>query len=87
MDWQMVREKYPHRWVVIEAIEAITHGETRIIKQMEVIEAFENDWKPAWECYKRIHHLDKKREYYMLHTKREDLEVHVMDVFRRKVAQ
>lgn len=84
MDWQTVREKYPHRWIVVEALDAFTEGKRRIINQMEVVEAFESDWKPAWECYKRVHHLDKSREYYMLHTKRPELEVMVVDAFRRK---
>ena len=87
MDWQTIREQYPHRWVVIEAIKAHTEGEHRIIEQMEMVESFADDWKPAWECYKRVHHIDKKREYYMLHTKRPELEVRVIDVFRRKVTE
>ena len=87
MNWQTVREQYPQQWVVVEATDAHTTGENRIINQMDVVEAFGDDWKPAWECYKRVHHLDKKREYYMLHTKQTELEVQVIDAFRRKVAQ
>ena len=31
MDWQTVREKYPHCWIVIEALDAFTDGKNRIL--------------------------------------------------------
>jgi hypothetical protein len=85
MDWQTVREKYPHRWVVIEAYDARTLGSERIIDQLEVVGMFNDKWKPAWEHYKQLHHMDKEREYYVVHTDRADLEIGVMDAFGRIV--
>jgi hypothetical protein len=52
-----------------------------------VIEAFADDWKPAWELYKKLHHEDKWRDYYFLHTDREQLNIGVMDEFFRVVTE
>jgi hypothetical protein len=85
MDWQTIRKLYPHRWLVVEAINAYTDEKRgkRVIDHLEVIETFADDWKEAWECYKRLHHADKWREYYFLHTNREELDIGVMDEFGR----
>ena len=85
MDWQTVREMYPHRWVVIEAYNAHILGGERIIGQIEVVGMFGDEWKPAWEHYKQLHHMDKEREYYVVHTDRVELQIGVMDAFGRIV--
>ena len=51
----------------------------------QVIADFGADWKPAWERYKALHHADPQREYYMLHTDREVLDIGVIDSFGRVV--
>lgn len=48
---------------------------------------FEDNPKPAWEHYKRLHHADKWREYYVLHTDRQELNIAVMDEIRRIVKE
>jgi len=85
MTWEEIREQYPHRWLVVEAYNAFTEGAKRVINHLEVVGMFEDDWKPAWEHYKRLHHADRWREYYVLHTDREELNIGVMDEFRRIV--
>ncbi len=87
MNWQEVREKYPHRWLVVEAYNAYTEKGKRVINHLEVVGVFEDDWKPAWEHYKRLHHAARDREYYVLHTDREELNIGVMDAFGRKVME
>ncbi|MBZ0278123.1 MAG: hypothetical protein K8I60_18395 [Anaerolineae bacterium] len=87
MNWQEIREKYPHRWLVVEAYDAYTEKGKRIIDHLEVVGVFEDDWKPAWEHYNSLHHADKWREYYVLHTDRQELDILVMDEFRRIVAE
>jgi hypothetical protein len=84
MDWQTVREKYPHKWVVVEAYNAMTQGGQRIIPRLEVVGVYET-WREAWEQYKRLHSADRHREYYPLHTDRQALNIGVLDIFRRKV--
>jgi hypothetical protein len=87
MDWQTIRAMYPSRWLVVEAIDAYTEGNQRVIPHMEVVSVFEDDWHQAWEYYKKVHHEDRWREYYMLHTNRETLNIGVMDMFRRVVSE
>ncbi len=87
MDWQQIRERYPYRWVVVEAINAHTKGTERIIKSLEIIGVFWQDWRPAWECYKYVHAADKTREYYVLHTRRRELNIGVLDAFGRAVSR
>ncbi len=87
MDWQEIREQYPHRWVVVEAFDAYTEGRNRVINHLEVVGMFGDDWKPAWEHYKRLHHADKEREYYVLHTDRVELNIGVIDSFGRVVSE
>jgi hypothetical protein len=87
MDWQTIRELYPSRWLIVEAIDAYTEGGHRVIPQLKVVGVFEDDWHPAWELYKQVHHEDRWREYYMLHTDREELNIGVMDAFGRVVGE
>lgn len=81
MTWEEVRNQYPQRWVVVEAINAYTEGGKRITPDLRLVEAFGDDWHDAVERYKQVHEDDKYREYYVLHTNREDLDIGVIDVF------
>ncbi len=83
MTWLEIRQQYPHRWLIVEALDASTEHGKRLIHQMQVIQSFENIWKPAWECFKALCSDNPVREYYMLHTDRENLDIRVMDAFRR----
>ena len=85
MNWQEIREYYPHRWLVVEAINASTEQGMRIIPQLEVIAVLGDDWTAAWKHYKTVHAADIWREYYVLHTDREILDIGVLDAFGRVV--
>ncbi len=87
MNWQEICEKYPHCWLVVEAYDAYTQGAKRVIDHLEVVGMFQSDWKPAWEHYKQLHHADRDREYYVLHTDRAELNIGVLDSFGRKVIE
>jgi hypothetical protein len=54
--------------VVVEAIDAYTEGSKRIISNLEVVAMFEDDWHPAWELDKKVHHEDRWREYDVFHN-------------------
>jgi hypothetical protein len=43
MTWEDVRKVYPAQWVLIEAINAKTEGDKRIVGQMDVINSFADD--------------------------------------------
>jgi hypothetical protein len=81
MIWEDIRQQYPDRWVIVEALNAFTQDGQRIIPELRLVNAFGSDWREAWESYKQIHHADKNREYYPLHTKRKVLEIGVIDAF------
>ena len=86
MNWQQLREKYPHKWLLVEAIGAFTRGSERVIDELELIGEFGDNCRSAWEQYKVLHHIDKNRELYVLHTDRPALSIGVMDAFGRDVA-
>jgi hypothetical protein len=85
MQWQEIREQYPHCWVVVEATDAYTEGAKRIANQLNVVGTFAENWKSAWDKYRELHHSNRSREYYVLHTDRLDLATGVMDEFRRAI--
>src|SRR5215510_458713 len=85
MTWQEIRNQYQHSWLLVEALNAYTEGAQRIIPHLNVIKNFDDDWRAAWEEYKHLHHLDKYREYYVLHTDRVELDIGVLDAFGRAV--
>jgi len=87
MTWQEIRDKYPHRWLVVEAIDAYTEKGKRVINHLEVVGVFGDDWKEAWEHYEKLHDADKWREYYYLHTDRAELDIGVIDNFGRIITE
>ncbi len=80
-NWQQLREKYPHRWLLVEAIGAFTKGSERVIDELVLIGDFGDNWRGAWERYKALHHDDKYREFYVLHTDRQVLNIGVLHMF------
>jgi hypothetical protein len=87
MRWQEVRQAYPHRWVVVEATNAYTEGSKRIANQLNLVGTFAESWKNAWDKYRELHHMDRRREYYIVYTNRPELNIEVMDEFRRPVSK
>lgn len=87
MDWQEIRRRHPHRWLVVEALEAHTDGAKRIIDSLEIAYVAEADWAEAWARYKAIHQANPSREYYVLHTDRSELDIGVLDIFRRSAVE
>ncbi len=85
MTWQEIREQYPGRWVVVEALGAFTQDGKRITPNLQPIAVFEEDWRQAWYAYEGLHRVDKWREYYVVHTEREELNIGVLDAFWRKL--
>ena len=82
MNWQEIRQRYPHRWLVVEAIGAYTEGAARVIPHLEVLGEFNQDHDAARAYYRQAHRQNKMRELYVLHTDREELNIRVMNAFR-----
>ena len=85
MNWQQIRELHPRSWVVVEAQDGRTRAGKRIIDSFSIFGVHRDNWKAAWEQYKTLHHADKWREYYVLHTDNVELEIGVLDAFMRPV--
>ena len=73
MLWEDVKKSFPSQWVLIEAVDAHTEGNRRIIEQVSVIESFFENSKQALKKYVELHRKHKDREYYVIHTSREQL--------------
>lgn len=71
MNWSEVRQHFPERCVLVEAIKSETRGKKRFIKEMAVIDDFENG-NEAWKVYKKLHADNPNRELYMFHTKNKE---------------
>jgi len=74
MQWQDIRDHYPQQWVLVEAIQAHSVANQRIIEQLAVVSNFV-DSVSAMQNYAQLHHDAPQRELYVFHTSRESLEV------------
>jgi len=77
MIWKDVKKNYPSQWVLIEATNARTENDKRIIEYMDVIDNFNEDGEAAFQKYIELHKLHKDREYYIYHTSHENLDIAV----------
>jgi len=74
MKWSEVRRHFPERCVLVEALKSESSGNERVIKEMSVIDDFENG-NAAWKVYKKLHMENQKRELYIFHTNNEEIKV------------
>ncbi|TCO68883.1 hypothetical protein [Marinisporobacter balticus] len=75
MRWNNVKEAYPDQWVIIEAIDARTEENERIIEQITVVDVFLNDNNGALRRYVELHKQHPERELYVVHTSRPKLDI------------
>lgn len=74
MNWSQVRQAHPDQWLVIEALEAHSEERQRILDRIAVIEAC-SDGRGALNCYRQLHREHPLREFYFVHTSRDELEI------------
>ncbi|OLS02682.1 hypothetical protein [Tissierella creatinophila] len=72
MKWNEAVKNYPNKWLLFEAIESYSKEGNRIIKDLSVINSFD-DSRKALEQYSEMHKKDKSREMYVYHTKNKEL--------------
>ena len=72
MKWNEAVKNYPNKWLLFEAIESYSRDGDRIIKDLSVINSFDESTK-ALEQYSEMHKRDKSREMYVYHTKNKEL--------------
>jgi hypothetical protein len=75
MIWSEVRQAYKNQWLIIEALEAHTTADTqRHLDRIAVIDCCA-DGDDATEKYHHLHQKYPTREFYFLHTSREQLDI------------
>jgi hypothetical protein len=74
MNWQQSRLHHPHQWLLIEAVQAHTEADHRMIDDLAVISAYP-DSTAALRDYARLHHAAPERELYVVHTDRAALDI------------
>lgn len=75
MLWSDIRKAYPNQWLVIEALEAhTTPNNQRKLDKIAVIEICE-DGNAAMSSYRHWHTQYLLREFYFVHTSREELDI------------
>jgi len=74
MVWKEIRNHYPSQWLLVEAIKAHTESDKRILEELSVISIFP-DSTPAMKAYMKLHRESPKRELYVLHTDREEIDI------------
>lgn len=75
MRWNEVKQSYPLQWVIIEAIDARSEGNKRVIEQVTVVNTFKDDSKDALQKYIQLHKAYPERELYVVHTSRPELDI------------
>ena len=76
MIWPEIRKTYPHQWLIVEALEAHTTPESRReLDRMAVIEQC-TDGNEVMQRYRELHTQYPFREFYFVHTDRENLEIY-----------
>lgn len=75
MHWADLQKTTPQQWVIIEAVEAHTEGDNRIIENIQLVEVFGEDNIRALRRYVQLHKVHPEKEYYVVHTSRPKLNV------------
>lgn len=74
MQWQEIRKYYPQKWLLLEALEAHSEHEKRILDQLAVLGTY-SDSTTALKAYAQVHRETPSKEFYVFHTSRENLDV------------
>jgi len=74
MKWQEVRQSHPDRWLLVEAAQAHSDADQRILDDLVVLDTYE-DSAVAMRDYAQMHRKRPDKELYVLHTSREEIKV------------
>jgi hypothetical protein len=75
MHWSEIRIAYPQQWLIIEALEAHTTLDNQ--RQLDSVAVIESapDGNTAMQRYRHLHQKYPLREFYFVHTSREELDI------------
>ncbi len=88
MQWSEIRSGYPEQWLVIEALAAHTQGAQRLLDEIAVVEMAATG-EDAFQRYRKLHQEYPAREFYFVHTSREELDIrerHWLGIRRQNAA-
>lgn len=74
MDWELVREQFPDKLVLVEALSTVSKENVRTVEEMSIISTFDDNME-AWKAYKKVHKENPEKEVYVFHTAKEKPEV------------
>ena len=74
MRWSEVRAAYPDQWLVIEALEAHTSGDRRVLDRIAVLEVCA-DGRATMKRYRELHRMHPEREICFAHTGMVELDI------------
>jgi hypothetical protein len=74
MEWDEIRREYVDQWLIIEALEAHTMDAQRILDKIAVVQLCQ-DGEGALQAYRELHRHYPQREFYYVHTAREELDI------------
>lgn len=74
MEWQEVRENFPSKWVVIEALQSHSESDLRILDNIAVVNTFPDSLE-AMRYYRSLHKQAPDKELYVLSTDRLKLDI------------
>jgi hypothetical protein len=74
MTWIDVRRRYPHQWLLVEALLAHLKAGKRHLDELTVVDAF-SDGEAALRAYLSLHRDAPMRELYVVHSDRDELEI------------
>nr|VFJ44015.1 MAG: hypothetical protein BECKDK2373B_GA0170837_10075 [Candidatus Kentron sp. DK] len=72
MNWQQVREQYPHKWVLVETIEGHTEDDRWCVDRLTVVDVFA-EVSDALSLRKALHEKAPARDYFVFHTDKREL--------------
>ncbi len=74
MTWEEIRRQHRQQWLLVEAIQAHSDGDKRILDDLAVLATFPNSVE-AIQRYVQLHRTAPERELYVLHTDRISLDI------------
>lgn len=67
MLWQEVREKLPHKWLVVASVAARPDGDVKLLEEVDVIEVSQDGWT-AMARQSVLQREQPDREIHSVHT-------------------
>ncbi len=74
MKWQEVREKFPHQWLVLEAVKSHSEGDVWVADDLAVLDSLE-DGGAAMRRYSDLRRELPQREVFFYHTDKDSIRI------------